>query len=230
MDTQELVAPRHCPPTRSPHGARPAAGDGRCVPQPPIEERERLRAAMSFDEDMVGVDELRRRPGALGRDARGRASLPARFDELPSQTDQLFVVDRDELLLGVLPLNRLIVSEPDAEVADVMQLPSSRLARMSRPPPARSTLRPRVGTCSGHQWQARRSRHCRRSARLRPPAAGRTCSPKPACARRGHLRVGVEVFQNRWTWLAVNLVTALSRRASSVFSKARSSGWWRLPR
>ena len=29
-----------------------------------------------------------------------------RFDELPSQTDQLFVVDRDETLLGVLPVQQ----------------------------------------------------------------------------------------------------------------------------
>ena len=37
-----------------------------------------------------------------------------RFDELPSHTDQLFVVDRDEKLLGVLPVNRLLVNDPDS--------------------------------------------------------------------------------------------------------------------
>jgi magnesium transporter len=35
-----------------------------------------------------------------------------RFDELPDHTDQLFVVDRDEHLRGVLPLNRLLINDP----------------------------------------------------------------------------------------------------------------------
>ena len=94
----------------------------------PVEEREQLRAAMSFDEDMVGAlmdfDDVQ---------VRSDVTLEVvlrylrRFDELPSQTDQLFVVDRDETLLGVLPLNRLIVSEPDTQVADVMEPPVVKL-------------------------------------------------------------------------------------------------------
>ena len=44
-----------------------------------------------------------------------------RFDELPDHTDQLFVVDRDEHLKGVLPLNILLVNEVDVEVATLMQ-------------------------------------------------------------------------------------------------------------
>jgi magnesium transporter len=43
-----------------------------------------------------------------------------RFDEMPDHTDQLFVVDRNERLLGVLPLNRLIVSELEYTVSRVM--------------------------------------------------------------------------------------------------------------
>jgi magnesium transporter len=35
-----------------------------------------------------------------------------RFDELPDHTDQLFVVDRDEHLRGVLPLNRAAGQRP----------------------------------------------------------------------------------------------------------------------
>jgi magnesium transporter len=44
-----------------------------------------------------------------------------RFDELPDHTDQLFVVDRDEHLKGVLPLNILLVNEVDVEVGTLMQ-------------------------------------------------------------------------------------------------------------
>jgi magnesium transporter len=43
-----------------------------------------------------------------------------RFDELPGQTDALFVVDRDDHLQGILPLKRLLVSDPDVEVATLI--------------------------------------------------------------------------------------------------------------
>jgi magnesium transporter len=78
-----------------------------------LEEREQLRAAMSFDEDMVGAlmdfEDLQVRPEVTLEVV---LRYLRRFDELPSQTDQLFVVDRSEKLLGILAINRLIVSEP----------------------------------------------------------------------------------------------------------------------
>ena len=40
-----------------------------------------------------------------------------RFDELPGQTDALFVVDRADHLKGALPLNRLLVTDPDVLIA-----------------------------------------------------------------------------------------------------------------
>ena len=43
-----------------------------------------------------------------------------RLDELPDHTDQLFVVDRDQVLKGTLPLARLIVSDLEREVRQVM--------------------------------------------------------------------------------------------------------------
>ena len=43
-----------------------------------------------------------------------------RFDELPDHTDQLFVVDRDDRFMGVLPLNRIVVNEPEVIVSKVM--------------------------------------------------------------------------------------------------------------
>ena len=59
------------------------------------DEREQLRAAMSFDEDMVGAlmdfDDVQVRPDVTLEVV---LRYLRRFDELPSQTDQLFVVDR----------------------------------------------------------------------------------------------------------------------------------------
>ncbi len=87
-----------------------------------IEEREHLRAAMSYPEESVGA--------IMDFDmvtVREDVSLEVvlrylrRFDELPDHTDQLFVVDRDEHLKGVLPLNILLVNEVDVEVGGLMQ-------------------------------------------------------------------------------------------------------------
>jgi magnesium transporter len=87
----------------------------------PVEEREQLRAAMSYPEDAVGAlmdfDIVSvREDVALEVVTR----YLRRFDELPDHTDQVFVVDRDERLRGVLPLARLIVADLDDTVAKVM--------------------------------------------------------------------------------------------------------------
>src|SRR4029078_8454239 len=78
----------------------------------PIEEREQLRAAMSFEDDMVGAlmdfEDLQIRPDVTLEVV---LRYLRRFEELPSQTDQLFVVDRDERLPGVLPGRQLIVTQ-----------------------------------------------------------------------------------------------------------------------
>ena len=54
------------------------------------------------------------------RDGR-RGELLRLFDELPDHTDQLFVVDRNDRIKGVLPLNILLVNEVDVEVGALMQ-------------------------------------------------------------------------------------------------------------
>lgn len=43
-----------------------------------------------------------------------------RQEELPDHTDQIFVVDRTDKLLGVLPLSALLLNNPDDVVHDVM--------------------------------------------------------------------------------------------------------------
>ncbi|MCP5279978.1 MAG: magnesium transporter [Thiobacillus sp.] len=40
--------------------------------------------------------------------------------DLPSHTDKLFVVERDRRVIGVLPLKRLLIHDPDVHVAAVM--------------------------------------------------------------------------------------------------------------
>ena len=43
-----------------------------------------------------------------------------RFDALPEHTDKLFVVDRDNQLLGQLTLEILLINQPDTPIADIM--------------------------------------------------------------------------------------------------------------
>jgi len=86
-----------------------------------VEEREQLRAAMSYPEDAVGA--------LMDFDmvsVRDDVSLEVvlrylrRMDELPDHTDQVFVVDRSDVIRGVLPINRLIVTDPEVLVGSVM--------------------------------------------------------------------------------------------------------------
>ncbi|MBI2318598.1 MAG: magnesium transporter, partial [Betaproteobacteria bacterium] len=87
----------------------------------PVEEREQLRAAMSYSEDMVGA--LMDFDVVAVRDDVTLEVVTRylrRLDELPDHTDQLFVVNREERFLGALPLKVLIVSELYDTVAKVM--------------------------------------------------------------------------------------------------------------
>lgn len=86
-----------------------------------IEEREQLREAMSYSEDSVGAlmdfSMIHVREDitleVVSRYLR-------RFDELPDHTDQVFVVDRDDRFKGVLPINLIIVNEPETTVGSLM--------------------------------------------------------------------------------------------------------------
>jgi magnesium transporter len=86
------------------------------------EEREQLRASMSYPEDTVG--ELMdfeaitvRHDYTLDMVLRELRTL----EELPDHTDQVFVVDERGALLGALPLDRLLINQPEVQVADVMK-------------------------------------------------------------------------------------------------------------
>ena len=43
-----------------------------------------------------------------------------RFESLPDHTDKIFVVDDNDVLQGVLPIRKLLVVDPDTQVADIM--------------------------------------------------------------------------------------------------------------
>ena len=85
------------------------------------EERAQEAAAMSFADDQVGAImdfEL----VSIRADVSCEVVLRylRRFESLPDHTDKIFVVDDDDILQGVLPIRKLLVVDPDTQVADIM--------------------------------------------------------------------------------------------------------------
>ena len=85
------------------------------------EEREQLRAAMSYTEDSVGAlmdfNMIHVREDVTLETV---SRYLRRFDELPDHTDQVFVTDREDRFKGVLPINLIVVNEPETVVSRLM--------------------------------------------------------------------------------------------------------------
>jgi magnesium transporter len=83
-----------------------------------VEDRAELQTALSHPEGTVGAL-MDFEVVSIREDVTCEVALRylRRFDELPGQTDALFVVDREDRLKGSLPLKRLLVTDPDVEVA-----------------------------------------------------------------------------------------------------------------
>ncbi len=88
----------------------------------PIEEQAQLRAMMSYPDDVVGSSmnfEMLTTKGDMTLDMVLQQLRV--MEELPEQTDQIFVVDDAGVLLGSLSLERIVINPPDTLVADVMR-------------------------------------------------------------------------------------------------------------
>jgi len=85
-----------------------------------VQKRARLQSALAYPEDTVGAL-MDFEMVTIRADVTLEVALRylRRLGELPDQLDKLFVVDQDELI-GVLPLKRLLTTDPEASVAAVM--------------------------------------------------------------------------------------------------------------
>jgi magnesium transporter len=179
----------------------------------PVEEREQLRAAMSYPEDAVGAlmdfDVVSiREDVALEVVTR----YLRRFDELPDHTDQVFVVDRDERLKGVLPLSKLIVAELEDTVGKVMVRDMVTLYPDDKAQEAAKAFE-RYDLVSAAVVDEE-GRLVGRVTIDKVVDYIREKSESEVFAQAG-LREEEDVFssvwasvKNRWAWLAINLVTA----------------------
>jgi len=179
----------------------------------PVEEREQLRAAMSYEDDMVGAlmdfEDVSVRPDVTLEVV---LRYLRRFEELPSQTDQLFVVDRAERLLGVLPVNRLLVSDPEVTVGEVMRPPVVKLLQHAKADEAARAFE-RYDLVSAPVVDTN-DKLVGRVTVDEILDFVRESGEEDLLASAG-LREEEDIFasvwasfRNRWAWLAVNLVTA----------------------
>jgi magnesium transporter len=192
----------------------------------PAEERDRLRAALSYPEGSVGAlmdfDHVAVRDDVTLEAA---TRFLRRLDELPDHTDQLFVVDRELRLKGTLPLARVIVTDLHLQVAEVIVPESVKLSPEDGAEDAASAFE-RYDLVSAPVVDA----DGKLIGRLTVDAVVdyiRQRSAESQLAEAG-LRHEEDVFapvldsfKNRWAWLAVNLVTAfIASRVIGIFEQS----------
>jgi magnesium transporter len=189
----------------------------------PVEEREQLRAAMSYAEDAVGAlmdfDVVSVRTGTRVEVV---TRYLRRFDALPHHTDQLFVVDGDERLKGVLPLSKLIVSELEHQVEGVMVSDFVTLQPGNKAQEAAKAFE-RYDLISAPVVDEQ-GKLVGRVTVDKVVDFIRSESESELLSQAG-LREEEDVFssvwasvKNRWSWLAINLVTAfVASRVIGVF-------------
>jgi magnesium transporter len=201
----------------------PAAVMAEVVQSLPAEERERLRAALSYPDGTVGAlmdfDHV-----AVRDDVNLEAATTylRRLDELAEHTDQLFVVDREYRFRGTLPLARAIVTDLDHAVASVMVRDSMKFYADDPAEDAASAFE-RYDLVSAPVVDAQD----KLVGRLTVDAVVDYIRERNAQAQRAEAGLAHEEdifapvlnsFKNRWSWLAVNLVTAfIASRVIGIF-------------
>jgi magnesium transporter len=187
------------------------------------EEREQLRSAMSYPEGTVGAlmdfDMI-----SIRDDVTVEVVLRylRRLDEMPELTDQLFVVDRAGRLEGLLPVNKLLVTDPETAVATVMKQEFVRFHPDEKAQDAAQAFERydliSAPVAGGDGRLIGRVTVDAVMDYIREETDSEMLSA-------GGLREDEDLFAsvwksvtNRWTWLAINLVTAfIASRVIGVF-------------
>jgi len=187
------------------------------------QQRERVQAALSYPDDQVGA--LMDFEMVTIRDDISLETVLRylrRFDELPAQTDKLFVINHDNLLTGVLPLHWLLVNSPEKQVSEVMAPdvntfhPTDDAYEVAQAFERYDLVSAPV--VDGHGHLIGRITIDAMVDVLREESESEALS-------RGGLREEEDVFasvwksiRNRWAWLAINLVTAfIASRVIGLF-------------
>ena len=187
------------------------------------QQREQVQSALSYKDDQLGAL-MDFEMVTIREDVSLEVVLRylRRFDELPAQTDKLFVINHDNLLTGVLPLHWLLVNPPDKMVSAVMA-------------PDVNTFHPIDDAYEVAQAFERYDLVTAPVVDGRGHLIGRITidamvdvireEGESEALSRGGLREEEDIFasvwaslKNRWAWLAINLVTAfIASRVIGLF-------------
>lgn len=178
-----------------------------------VEERAQLRSAMSYPEDAVGAlmdfDMI-----TVRDDITVEVVLRylRRLDEMPDHTDQIFVVDREMGLRGLLSINRLLVADLDVPVTQIMMADTIRFTPDEKAQDAAQAFE-RYDLVSAPVVDAAGKLIGRVTVNVVVDFIREASESEMLSA--GGLREEEDLFasvwnsvKNRWTWLAINLVTA----------------------
>ena len=190
------------------------------------QQREQVQAALSYEDDQLGAL-MDFEMVTIREDVSLEVVLRylRRFEELPPQTDKLFVINHDNLLTGVLPLHWVLVNSPDKMVSAVMAPdvntfhPTDDAYEVAQAFERYDLVTAPVVDGGGHLI-----------GRITIDAMVdviREESEAEMLGRAG-LREEEDIFasiwasvRNRWAWLAINLVTAfLASRVIGLFEGA----------
>ena len=178
------------------------------------QNRERLQSTLSYPDDAVGAlmdfDIV-----TIREDITLEVALRylRRLGKLPDLTDKLFVVDRNDILLGILPLKRMVVSDLNAAVVDVMAIDAVYFHPEDIADEAAAAFE-RYDLVTAPVVDANNKLVGRITVdEVMDYIRGESESDKLSMAG---LREEEDFFasvwksvQNRWAWLAINLITAL---------------------
>jgi len=187
------------------------------------QQREQVQSALSYEDDQVGAL-MDFEMVTIREDVSLEVVLRylRRWDELPAQTDKLFVINQDNLLTGVLPLHWLLVNPPEKMVSEVMA-------------PDVNTFHPTDDAYGVAQAFERYDLVTAPVVDERGHLIGRITidamvdvireEGESEALSRGGLREEEDIFasvwaslKNRWSWLAINLVTAfIASRVIGLF-------------
>jgi magnesium transporter len=190
------------------------------------QQREQVQSALSYADDQIGAL-MDFEMVTIREDVSLEVVLRylRRFDELPAQTDKLFVINHDNLLTGVLPLHWLLVNSPDKMVSHVMA-------------PDVNTFHPVDDAYEVAQAFERYDLVTAPVVDERGHLIGRITidamvdvireEGEAEMLGRAGLREEEDIFasiwasvRNRWSWLAINLVTAfLASRVIGLFEES----------
>ncbi len=186
-------------------------------------EREQLRSAMSYPEDTVG--------GLMDFDmitVRDDITVEVvlrylrRLDEMPDHTDQLFVVDRQEHLRGLMSVSRLLVTDLDVPITAIMAAATVKLQPDEKAQDAALAFE-RYDLVSAPVVDGDGKLIGRVTVNAVVDFIREETDSEKLSA--GGLREEEDLFasvwssvKNRWTWLAINLVTAfIASRVIGIF-------------